>query len=198
MIAKLKDYIYAKFRAFSPLSCLSSPRPDVLGGRLKWRWLMHMRQTGRLIDPGIILRCNAPLKDHLILHKATQLDHGIIIWIGDEDNAFGTIELGARSYVGPYSYLGSCNSLEIGEDCMIGSHCYLTTVNIPYSTQGDRSGAVRLGNNVWLGTHVVILPGVQIGDGAVIGAGAVVTRDIPAGQTWAGVPARPVNTSQPK
>ena len=40
--------------------------------------------------------------------------------------------------------------------------------------------AIRLGNNVWLGSHVVILPGIQIGDGAVIGAGAVVNKNVPA------------------
>ena len=38
---------------------------------------------------------------------------------------------------------------------------------------------VLIGNDVWIGTRVIILPGVAIGNGAVIGAGAVVTKDIP-------------------
>ena len=152
-----------------------------------------MRQTGRLIDPSISLRCSAPLKDHLILHIATQLDLGTIIWVGDECDAFGTIELGARSYVGPYSFLGSCHRLEIGEDCMIGSHCYLTTVNHRTDDlhsiymQGYR-GMVQLGNNVWLGSHIMILP-VKLRRSRD-GAGAVVNKNVPAGETWGGVPAR--------
>ena len=45
---------------------------------------------------------------------------------------------------------------------------------------------------MWIGGHVVILPGVTIGDGAVIGAGSVVTRDIPAHTLAVGNPCRPL------
>jgi acetyltransferase-like isoleucine patch superfamily enzyme len=45
-------------------------------------------------------------------------------------------------------------------------------------------------DDVWIGTHAVILPGVRIGRGAVVAAGAIVTRDVPAGVIVAGVPAR--------
>ena len=48
----------------------------------------------------------------------------------------------------------------------------------------------RIGRNVWIGAGANILPGVSIGDGAVIGAGSVVTRDVPAGATAFGNPAR--------
>jgi len=51
---------------------------------------------------------------------------------------------------------------------------------------------VRIGNDVWIDTRAIILPGVQIGDGAIIGAGSVVTRNIPALAVVAGVPARVV------
>ena len=50
---------------------------------------------------------------------------------------------------------------------------------------------VRIGSDVWIGGGAIILPGVTIGDGAVIGAGSVVTRDVGAGETVAGNPARP-------
>lgn len=48
----------------------------------------------------------------------------------------------------------------------------------------------QVGNDVWFGGHVTVLPGVTIGDGSVIGAGSVVTRDIPPGVVAAGNPCR--------
>ena len=49
---------------------------------------------------------------------------------------------------------------------------------------------IRIGRNVWIGGGAIILPGVTIGDDAIIGAGSVVTRDVPAGATVVGNPAR--------
>ncbi|MFS4582823.1 sugar O-acetyltransferase [Phaeobacter sp. C3_T13_0] len=51
---------------------------------------------------------------------------------------------------------------------------------------------VTLGSDVWIGGGAILLPGVTIGDGAIVGAGAVVTRDVEAGTTVVGNPARPI------
>jgi len=59
------------------------------------------------------------------------------------------------------------------------------------SNSGVRCGSAA---DVWIGGDAIILPGVTIGDGAVIGAGSVVTRDVGAGMTVAGNPARPRHT----
>ncbi|MFN8486160.1 MAG: acyltransferase [Caldilineaceae bacterium] len=58
----------------------------------------------------------------------------------------------------------------------------------------DCVAPIVVGNNVFLGMNVLILPGVTIGDNCVIGAGAVVTRSIPANTVAVGVPARPLKT----
>jgi maltose O-acetyltransferase len=54
----------------------------------------------------------------------------------------------------------------------------------------EGTAPITLGDNVWLGGGVIVLPGVSIGDNTVVGAGAVVSRDLPANVIAAGVPAR--------
>jgi len=58
----------------------------------------------------------------------------------------------------------------------------------------DVFGKIVVGNNVFIGTGAIVLPGVTIGENSIIGAGAVVTRDIPPGSVAVGVPAKPIMT----
>ena len=83
----------------------------------------------------------------------------------------------------------------MGDWVMIGPHVLISTVNHPLSPRGRRNRLgvakpVRIGDDVWIGGHATILPGVTIGDGAVVAAGAVVTKDVPPYTVVAGVPAR--------
>ena len=199
MILKISQYLYAKYRAFAPVSCFDTPRSDVLHGWRRWRWLVRQRQSGRLLEPSIRVQGElSALDDRLILGKGVHLDQGVIFWMGETQ---GSIRLGERVYVGPYAYLGTAgHELEIGADTMIGAHSYVITENhgtqrkgVPYARQGYVGADVLIGKNVWIGCHVTILPGVTIGDDAIIGAGAVVTKNIPSGETWGGVPAKKLN-----
>lgn len=83
----------------------------------------------------------------------------------------------------------------IGDDVMIGPNTLITTVGHPISPKRrkERHGIckpVHIGNNVWLGGNVTVLPGVTIGNNSVIAAGAVVTKDVPDNCVVGGVPAK--------
>lgn len=71
----------------------------------------------------------------------------------------------------------------VGHDASLGEFCTL-------SSYVDICGNVKVGNRVFFGSGARVMPGLTIGDDAVIGAGAVVMRSVPAGETWAGNPAR--------
>ena len=113
-----------------------------------------------------------------------------------------------KAYFSPYVSLGDYSGIgvnakiygtcTIGDYVMMGQDCTVITRNhshertdIPMMEQGfEEERPVVIGNDVWIGDRVTILPGVQIGDGCIIAAGAVVTSDIPAYTIAAGVPAR--------
>lgn len=83
----------------------------------------------------------------------------------------------------------------IGDDAFIGPNVSIYTACHPIEAEKRRSRqewaeAVTIGNDVWIGGGVTIVPGVTIGDRVVIGAGSVVTKDIPSDCVAAGNPAR--------
>lgn len=86
-------------------------------------------------------------------------------------------------------------TITIGDDVQIGPHVQLLTPTHPLDAEARRAkweaaAPIVIGDNVWLGGGVVVLPGVTIGPDTVVGAGAVVTKDLPAGVVAVGNPAR--------
>jgi maltose O-acetyltransferase len=89
--------------------------------------------------------------------------------------------------------------ITIGADCQIGPNVQLLTPTHPVEPQPRRdkleaAKPITIGDNVWLGGGVVVLPGVTIGENSVVGAGAVVTKDVPADVVAVGNPARVVRS----
>ena len=110
------------------------------------------------------------------------------------------VSLGDYSGIGVNAKIyGSC---VIGDHVMMGEDCTVITRNhkhdrtdIPMMEQGFQAEkTVYIGNDVWIGDRVILLPGVHIGDGCIIGAGAVVTHDVPPYSIAAGVPARVIKS----
>lgn len=193
------DYLHVKLRAWTPTGCLQTPRSDVLVGTARWRWLYSCRKEGHSIDPTVEVRCSGDVKDQLQFGKKIAIDRASILWAGRETGDGGRIHIGDGTRVGPYSYLGSLHELRIGRGCLIGAYCYIITANHRFedgsrllAEQGFSGGDIHLGDHSWLGSQVVILPGVAIGERSVVAAGAVVTKNVPAGELWGGVPARKI------
>lgn len=85
----------------------------------------------------------------------------------------------------------------IGDYVMIGPNTLITTVGHPISPKGRRkhlgqSKPVKIGNDVWIGGNVTILPGVTIGNNVIVAAGAVVTKDVPDNCIVGGIPAKKI------
>ena len=105
------------------------------------------------------------------------------------------IEFNGFVYINHNSVFLDCAKIKIGKDTFIGPNCGFYTAIHPIDAkqriEGKESAKpITIGEGVWLGGNVVILPGVTIGDRAVIGAGSVVTKDIPSDVVAVGNPCR--------
>jgi acetyltransferase-like isoleucine patch superfamily enzyme len=97
--------------------------------------------------------------------------------------------------INSFTHIFGAGGVHIGARTLVSACCSITSVTHEEPV-ANRSRLVEsqvdIGEDCWLGTGVIILPGVQIGKGSIIGAGAVVSRDIPPLSVAVGVPARVV------
>lgn len=124
------------------------------------------------------------------------------------------VKLGKHVLIGDYSFIGANAVIgpnrviigrysSVGPDVLVGSNIHPlstpSTSSVFYSPlwgaksdgrSSHNNQSVSIGNDVWIGTRAMIMPGVKVSDGAVVAAGAIVTKDVPPYAIVGGVPAR--------
>jgi len=105
------------------------------------------------------------------------------------------ISLGAGAFLNYNCIILDVEPVIIGEGTAIGPAVQILAADHPRDPELRRQQVrfgrpVTIGANVWIGGGAIILPGVTIGDDAIVGAGSIVTRDVAAGTTVFGTPAR--------
>ena len=146
-----------------------------------------------MLRPSEILRMKEILKglfgkvgdDDFIINQPFRCDYGKQISIG-------------KRFFANFNFTVLDEALvTIGDDCFIGPNVSIYTAchstdPVERNTRQEWAKPVTIGNNVWIGGSVTILPGVTIGDNVTIGAGSVVVSDIPSGTIAVGNPCRVV------
>ena len=121
--------------------------------------------------------------DHIIINQPFRCDYGKQIRVGKRFFANFNLTILDEAYV------------TIGDDCFIGPNVSIYTAchstdPVERNSRKEWALPVSIGDNVWIGGNVTILPGVTIGDNVTIGAGSVVVRDIPSNTIAVGNPCK--------
>ena len=139
----------------------------------------------RLIVQKLLKQCGTDVivKNHCYFGKGNRLTVGNRSQLGQNSRLTGTITIGDDCVMGPDVVM------------MATSHGY-SDLHIPINRQTGYEKEISIGNDCWIGTRVVILPGVYIGNHCIIGANAVVTHSFPDNCIVGGVPAKILKTRQ--
>ena len=110
------------------------------------------------------------------------------------------IRIGDRVSVTGSLTIGAVNRVEIGDDALLASHIFISdnqhgrsSTDLPFKYQQlEKISPVTIGRGCWIGEHVVIMPGVTVGEMSIVGANSVVAESVPPRCIVVGCPARVV------
>ena len=163
-------------------------------------------QAGRAAASLWMVRYNASLAAPAVERRAmlreimAAVGDGVVVRPPFHCDYGSNIRLGADVFLNFGCVILDVMAVSIGDGTQIGPGVQIYAADHPRDPAVRRTGAelgrpVRVGRNVWIGGGAILLPGVVVGDDAVVGAGAVVTRDVAAGATVVGNPARAVRVA---
>jgi|GEM_PF-541928 len=161
------------------------------------KWLGIQEKNGIKIHSSIELIGRKSPFYWIELDRNCDFQRDLTIWIAEFEEAKPKLIIKEGVYIGRNTFISVYYPVTIGKEVLIGAYSYLVSANHNYSkrelpiwTQGFVGSPIVIEDRVWLGAHVIVLPGVRIGEGAIIGAGSVVIKNVPAYEVWAGVPAK--------
>ncbi len=162
--------------------------------RLRAMWLsMRGANLGSRIRLGKRVHIQRPWC--LSIGDRSQLEHQVHIKATNDKTI---IKMGKEVFVGFNCEFDISEKLIVGDHVLIAPGCFITDHNHRHAAdkliaeQGCENAVVTLEDDVWIGAHVVILPGVTVGRGAIVAAGSVVNRNVESMSIVAGVPAKPI------
>ena len=138
-------------------------------------------QTNERIE--IMKKILGKTKDNFLIEQSFECYYGY------------NIEIGENFYSNHNLVILDANKVVFGDNVFIGPNCGFYTAGHPLDAETRNKGLeyakpIKVGNDVWFGGNVVVLPGVKIGNNVVIGAGSVVTKDIPENSIAVGNPCK--------
>ena len=121
--------------------------------------------------------------ENILVESNFECDYGYNIYVGE------------NFYINHNCVILDAAKVEFGDNVFIAPNCGFYTAGHPIDVELRNKGLeyakpIKVGNNVWIGGNVVVLPGVTIGDNVVIGAGSVVNKDIPSNVVAVGNPCK--------
>lgn len=159
------------------------------------------KQCKLFIGDDVELRRNVEIRVHgtasLTIGNNVRIDRGVRLLAANA----AQISIGSGTRIGLYTVFNGGDTITIGKKVLISGFVYLQTSmhgfknkDINIQEQGYEHAPVTLADDAWLGTHVVVLPGVSIGQGAVVGSNAVVNKNIGNFEVVGGIPAKTLKT----
>lgn len=151
------------------------------------------------IGDQVELRRNLEIRVHqeaqMKIGSHVRIDRGVRLLATNKAQLI--LEEGVR--IGLYTVFNGGDSIRVGQKCLISGFVYLQTSmhgfkdrNVEVQAQGYDHAPIELAKDCWLGTHVVVLPGVRLGEGVVVGSNAVVNRSVEAYKVIGGIPAKEI------
>lgn len=188
LIKKIRDYF--RLLAFKITYSVSSKKiyidKNVVFPGYQHRKSITVGDSVKILRNTIIKGPNIIIGDRSVIHEYCLIN-----------TRGGAFKIGSDSSINAFSKLSCKGTVTIGNGVRIGSHFSLVASshvfkdsNQPIFKQGIESKGIIIEDNVWIGTKVVILDGVNIGKNSIIAAGAVVNNNVPENSIVAGVPAK--------
>lgn len=165
--------------------------PELIAERLECKELCRdyndLRPREMAARTALLRKLLGKVKGEVLIEQPFYCDYGYNICVGENFYANFNLVILDEAQV------------TFGDNVFIAPNCGFYTASHPVDAVERNKGLeyarpITVGNNVWIGANVCVLPGVTIGDNCVIGAGSVVVKDIPANSVAVGNPCKVIKS----